>query len=225
MPVWGQGQLPTFQAAARARARWIRAYLAGHRCPFGQLVGTLVAPEWGLTAAHGLSRGKPTGEVEQVVVGRHDLTSTGGETLKVDRAYPHPGFRADVRNIGDNDIALLHLKAASRTPLAPLVRRDAVDRIGAGAELTAVGWGERRPDGGIDDTNVLRQVTVPLISDEACAIPQYQPDLSPNMMCTGSLGHRAEGDDFGASSGSTRSMRPMFGTRPPTRRVTTERAL
>jgi secreted trypsin-like serine protease len=171
--------------------------------------GTLVADTWVLTAGHCLAMNRPMGGIPKVVIGRHQLSSPEGEEVAVAEVLRHPAYghtssSAASRNIADNDLALLRLERPSDAPKARVARIEEIEVLGAGVEVTAVGWG-LTDDALGTDTDVLRQVTVPLITDEACATPEYERFLTPNMLCTGSLGnHEAV---CGGDSGG-----PLFAT-------------
>jgi secreted trypsin-like serine protease len=141
--------------------------------------GALVADSWVLTAGHCVSPTSPTGGVAKVVIGRHRLSTSEGETRTVDGVYRHDGFNWNM----DNDIALLHLSQPSSAPKAKIVTAEQAAAIVEGAVTTAVGWGNTS-QGGLS-SDVLRQVSVPVISNEQCkTYPRYNT-VTDNMICAG----------------------------------------
>ena len=140
--------------------------------------GTLVADSWVLTAAHCLNTASPTGAVGQVVIGRHDLTTNEGEVHTVDRAIAHEGYQALA-----HDIALLHLAEPSSLAKTKLPLRAQLSAVVDDAMSTVVGWGNTREAGA--PSNVLLQVSLPIVSNDVCkSFPGYST-VTDDMLCAG----------------------------------------
>jgi V8-like Glu-specific endopeptidase len=142
--------------------------------------GTLVAPEWVLTAAHCVTASSPTGGFSKVVIGRHKLSGTDGESIVVKKAFRHAGFSGSTL---DNDIALIQLQTPSTMPAAKLLNSNMGAQVDPPNNVTVVGWGTTSQGGSTSD--VLREVTVPLITNATCkGFSQYE-DVTTNMICAG----------------------------------------
>lgn len=95
--------------------------------------GSLVAPEWVLTAAHCVE-GVDAGEME-ILIGRDNLDGSGGELKQVSRIITNPRYNED-SNVAD--IALVQLaSAASTTPAALPAATDTF----IGRNSVTLGWG------------------------------------------------------------------------------------
>ena len=144
--------------------------------------GALVADQWVITAGHCiLSPSSPNGGIQNVVIGRQKLSSSGGDVRTVDHAYRHPGFTQKP----DNDIALLHLSTPSSAPKAKVVSASQLASIVDGANVTVVGWG-LTSEYGSQTSDSLRQVTVPIVSNASCnsAYRSYG-GVTNNNICAG----------------------------------------
>eukprot|EP00160_Parvularia_atlantis_P020573 Unigene858_Nuclearia_a/m.2760 Unigene858_Nuclearia_a/g.2760 ORF Unigene858_Nuclearia_a/g.2760 Unigene858_Nuclearia_a/m.2760 type:complete len:294 (-) Unigene858_Nuclearia_a:107-988(-) len=147
----------------------------GHFCG-----GSLVNNSWIMTAAHCSTGMNPRSLV--VRLHRHQLSlsdaAEGGISVGVAEIVIHPGYRAITF---DNDIALWRLS----TPVTTLdkIPLDETNRYGvAGTNVVVIGWGTTSQGGRLSD--VLREVTVPIVSDSVCNT-NYRDRITENMICAG----------------------------------------
>jgi trypsin len=127
--------------------------------------GSLISPDTVLTAAHCMGYTS-----FDVVINRHDLTTSAGESIPKSKEIIHPDYDTDTE---DNDYALVFLdRATTENVVFVKLNQDELFPSG-GATSRAMGWGDTS-DGG-SSSNVLREVDLPIITNQECdqKYPQY----------------------------------------------------
>ena len=146
--------------------------------------GTLVAPDWVLTAGHcgsvtGAAVASPAGWPPQLINVRiGGVTQSDGEQRSVRQVVVHPDYLLT----SGYDISLLRLSQSST--MAPTQVAGAGERSiwTAGTLETIVGWGVTEEDGELPDN--LQEARVPITTDAYCA--GAYSDFDPNtMVCAG----------------------------------------
>lgn len=147
--------------------------------------GALIRPQWVLAAAHcSFSGGIPVlPSAFDIVLGRHQLSATGGERIRVVQIIRHPQY--DPQTL-DWDIALFKLATPSlATPIA-LIDPNKLSLAAPNVLATVIGWGVTNASD-TASSDVLRQVSLPLVSYRSCTYSYgiFTNIISPRMLCAG----------------------------------------
>ena len=140
--------------------------------------GSIIDSKWILTAAHCVD-GKSPQEL-QVALGVFDLEHDSGEIIGVKTIHVHPSYQVGADE--NNDIALLELQSQTTQPKVALVSSSSESPVGADA--TVIGWGLTDPNNDNSYVAILREVTMPIVSNETCSV-KYGSELTSSMMCAG----------------------------------------
>jgi secreted trypsin-like serine protease len=145
--------------------------------------GTLIAPQYVLTASHCLAAKRLRASNLRVAVGRTVLTSSQGELIAVDRWVRQ-------RDVAVAVVRLAH-PVETVQPIPMVAPGDATAET-PGTDLVVAGWGDtiRRPGGGAPRYPTrLTAATVPVRPDRACNTAYRKHAFRPaDEVCAGGTG-------------------------------------
>ena len=151
--------------------------------------GSLVAPQWVLTAGH--CKIYPSSQI-RVLSGSASLTDGSGQLLSVERQVRHPSYRQVVPGAPRDDLMLIHLAAPSAAPVIPLA--DTTMPPATGTLLHVAGWGSTTYNAANDSfglgASVLRAVAVRVKPPQQCIDAYGAKAFYPDDMVCASLPHR-----------------------------------
>jgi secreted trypsin-like serine protease len=156
---------------------------------------SLVAPQWVLSAAHCVDGTNNPGRYSFRIGGVDDLGQSGGETIVADQVIVHPDYEG-----AGYDVSLFHLSRASTFAPIGLANPDTQRHLWeAGDEARVIGYGGQVflvPS--LDER--LREVDVPVVSDEDCEATVFQGIDEETEVCAGEF-HGTEDSCQGDSGG------------------------
>ena len=146
--------------------------------------GTLIAPDWVLTAGHcgsitGSAVATPVsfpGPLIDVYIGSNKAGQ--GESVAVSEAIVSPSYLLTQ----GYDVTLLHLSSASTKTPTKIAGAGETASWAAGTTETIVGWGATSEGGDTPDT--LQEAQVPVTTDATCA-GAYSEFDAKTMVCAG----------------------------------------
>jgi hypothetical protein len=159
--------------------------------------GSLVAPQWVLTAGH--CKLYPNSQL-RVVTGTTSLIDGSGQTLPVARQVRHPSYRQTVPGAPRDDLMLVRLGSPSAAPVMPLATGSRPPA--AGTTLHVAGWGSTSYNAANDSFGVgsstLQTVAVRVRASTFCVDAYGAKAFFPqDMICASLPGRDACAGDSG----------------------------
>ena len=154
--------------------------------------GSLIAPDWVLTAVHSVTAGDGVSQTGQAdfCYDRSDPSSCLATRVRHKRVVSRPGYRHGEKYSPDQaaaDVALIQLER-ELTNIQPVrlasIWEEARHLAFGPRAAVAVGWGLRARDGSISSPDVIHGVAVDVSLSRGCE--ERMSDSRPSILCTGS---------------------------------------
>jgi len=122
--------------------------------------GTLIAPQWVLTAGH-CGEGETPSSVDVWIGGRNLNNPSEGIRVAVEAIYIHPDYSTTFKGSLHNDVCLYKL-ATPVTSITPVPLVSSTSEVAPGTNARIIGWGTTS-EGGSSPT-ILQKADVPIVS-------------------------------------------------------------
>jgi trypsin len=151
--------------------------------------GTVIAPQWVLTAGHCILDGNYS-----VILGTNNRSDGSGQRIAVDQKVRHPNY--DDAAI-TNDAALLHLVTATSQPAIRLAGTGDDDLEVDGHPVITAGWGDQTPTFGLLAPSQMREVNLTVVGDANCFGSTSSVEALTGVCAEGLLKDSCNGDSGG----------------------------
>lgn len=133
--------------------------------------------------------------------------SSGGQIYNITQMLAHPQWMGR----GDGDLGLVKLNETVNHPNASIINLPAENEtLATGTNLTVTGWGDTYGNS-TTGSEILQEVTVPIVSHEDCATAYINDRITEYVLCAGLLDTGGKGSCGGDSGGPAVANNKVFG--------------